>query len=146
VSFSKPVPAALMVKHMPNERLMATEARHVDIALHDLGGDEITDDLNSVTWSICGKEYMVLVDNKDMVRDVRPFPAHSKATPAFSGFCSRNGHDFADPMVGILDNSNTTAASLPAKAAWRNDTHKARFVYEPVAGLMCPRSGVIVDQ
>lgn len=143
VSCSKPIPPALAGKHMSNGPVMATEAWHKDIALHDLGADEISDTLNTVSWSICGKEFMLLIDDKDIVRDVLPFPAHSKSTPEFSGTCSRGGRDLADYVVGVLDNTNTAADPLPAKSAWRIDTHALRFVAEPVAGLFCGRSGIV---
>jgi len=68
------------------------EARHRDLNLKNLGGEEISDSLNSASWLICGREYQLLHDERQIVRDVLPFPAHARASPAFSGRCQRNGH------------------------------------------------------
>ena len=97
VRCDKPVPAALMGKHMENERVVVLEARHKDIGLHDLGADEIDDDLNAISWMICGKEYIVLEDGRDVVRDVLPFPPHSREHPAF--FASLSGWTARTPRT-----------------------------------------------
>jgi hypothetical protein len=45
-----------------------------------------------ISWRICGEEY-VLLEDKDLVRDVVKFPKHSKDSPQFIGSCQLNGHD-----------------------------------------------------
>ncbi len=50
------VPAALVGRHMANERVSTLEARHRDLLLKDLGAAEITDQIDAISWSICGKE------------------------------------------------------------------------------------------
>ena len=66
---------ALIGKRMSNERIADLEKRHADLGLKDLGADEISDRLNSISWSICGSEYLVL-EAGDIVRDVLKIPAH----------------------------------------------------------------------
>src|SRR5215813_8473436 len=78
------VRAALLAKKMSDEPVVASEKRHADLSLKDLGGDEISDTLNSTSWRICAKEYVVVSDNRGIVRDVLAFPPHSKASPEFS--------------------------------------------------------------
>jgi hypothetical protein len=135
----------LIGKHMPNERVVVLEKRHADIGLKDLGADEISNRLTTISWLICGSEYMVL-EEKDVVKDVIKIPAHSKTSPLFSGFCQMNGKENKDVVVAILDNEKETTAdakTLPAKVAWKIDEKKKKFVSLPVEGLQCPRSGII---
>jgi hypothetical protein len=68
---------ALLGRTMPNEKIVAIEERHKDLGLKDLGGTEISDRLFLISWRICGEEY-VLLEDKDVVRDVLKFPKHSK--------------------------------------------------------------------
>jgi hypothetical protein len=77
---------------MPNERIVVLEERHKDLGLKDLGAQEISDRLFLISWRICGDEY-VLLEDKDVVRDVLKFPKHSKDSPQFIGSCQSNGHD-----------------------------------------------------
>ena len=142
------VAKALIGKKMSNETVMVVEKRHQDIGLKDLGADEISDRLNAISWLICGSEYLVLED-RDVVRDVIKVPEHSKAAPQFLGYCQVNGKD-AGLVVAILDNSKgageaggTGQAMLPAKVAWKIDEKKGKFVSVPVEGMRCPRSGII---
>lgn len=72
------IPAALMGKRMSNERFVIIEARHKNLRLKDLGGEEVSDRLNSVSWLICGNEFILLENTRGIVRDVLPFPSHSK--------------------------------------------------------------------
>lgn len=135
------VPQALIGKKLSNEPVMAIEGRHKDLGLKDLGASEISDNLNSISWQICGNEYMVL-EAKDVVRDVIPFPPHSKSAPAFSGGCELKGQKMKEVMVGVLDNSSP-GALLSAKQAWKIDEKNAKFVKMPVDGLRCSREGII---
>lgn len=143
VTCSAPVPAALIGKHMPNETVAAIEARHKDLMLHDLGAEEISDAANAIWWMICGKEYVVLEEH-DVVRDVLPFPAHSKEHPEFLGTCQRDGKDMDQEVTAVLDNTGAHAGkpALPATSAWRIDERAGKFVAVPTGGLMCPRSGI----
>jgi hypothetical protein len=148
------VRTALLGKWMSNEPVVQTEKRRAALGLKDLGGDEITDTLNSVTWLICGKEYAVITDAHDIVRDVLPFPPHSRTAPAFSGgVCMRNGKELSGEIMGVLDNSaaKDTGAShysaqdkrlLPVKVAWSVDEKTGKFAPLPAAGLLCSRSSV----
>ena len=129
-----------MGQRSSNGPVIITEKKYRALGLKDLGGDQISDRLSSVNWQICGSEFMLLVDRK-MVRDVLPFPAHSKRSPAFTGMCQVKGRDLPDIIVAILDGA-PTADRLPAQAAWKIDQQHAKFVKVPIEGLVCPRSGI----
>src|ERR1700675_147682 len=85
------IPRALAGKRMSDEPVVKIEGRHITLGLKDLGGDEISDRLNSTSWSICGKEYMLLSDTRGIVHDVLAFPPHSRTSPEFAaGTCQVN--------------------------------------------------------
>jgi hypothetical protein len=136
------IPKALIGRSMSNEAVAVIEARHKDLSLKDLGGDEITDDLNSISWLICGNEYMVIEDKASVVRDVLKVPQHSKESPMFIGACRANNKELPGVIVAILKNEKGIE-TLSAAAAWKIDEKSARFVSVPAAGLRCPRSGII---
>jgi hypothetical protein len=136
----------LVGRTMPAGTASATEDRHKDISLKDLGADEISDNLNSVSWQMCGGEYMMLVDSKDRIRDAIAIPAHSAKTPEFSDMnCKLGGKDTPYLVVAILRNDAAASGDklLPATTAWRIDKKAVKFVPLPVAGLTCPASGII---
>jgi len=136
------IPKALIGGSMTNERSSAIEARHKALALKDLGGSDLAGDLFLASWQICGNEYIMILDKKSIVRDVLQFPEHSKASPEFIGSCRANGKKLPGEMVAVLNNQ-AGAENLSAKAAWKIDTSKAKFVKADVEGLQCPRSGII---
>ncbi len=144
------IPRALIGRHSRNERVVVTEARHRDLALKDLGADIITDEINMIDWSICGAEYYVLVDQHDIIRDVLPFPTHSRTAPASSGPCQRNGREMDDIIYAVLDNKagsdkkhdRNDNTLLPALAAWRIDVKSVKFVKVDVGGMFCPLSTI----
>jgi hypothetical protein len=144
----------LIGKAMPLETVVAIEGRHKDLGLVDEGAEEINDHLGMVSWRICGRDFDMLVSDKNIMRDVILFPAHSRATPEFSGICRVGGKDMTDSVYAVLDNKtgfdgNTDhhyawddKTLLPALAAWRVDETHAKFVAVSVKGMMCPRSGL----
>jgi hypothetical protein len=136
------VPKALIGQFMANERVALTEARHKDLGLKNLGGDEITEGLFSTSWLICGNEYMLISDKKNIVRDVLQVPQHSKDAPEFIGQCRVNNKQLPEEVIAILNNK-AGAANLSAKFAWKIDPKTAKFVKIDVAGMQCPRSGII---
>ena len=113
---------ALLGRKMPNEKIVALEERHKDLGLKDLGASEISDRLTVISWRICGEEY-VLLEDKDVVRDVLKFPKHSKDSPAFIGSCQLNGHDVPGTAIGVLKNGNGVQI-LPAVSAWKIDASR----------------------
>jgi hypothetical protein len=118
------IPKALTGKRMSNQRVVDLEKRHADVGLKDLGGDEISEHLSTISWMICGSEFMLLED-ESFVRDVLKVPSHSKASPLFIGSCELNGKESKDILVAILDNEKATDASaLSAKVAWKIDQKK----------------------
>ena len=144
------IPKALIGKHMVNERVAVLEARHRNLLLKDLGATEITDQIDAISWSICGKEYMLLEDQHDVVRDVLPFPSHSRTAPAFTGTCEIDGRATAETIVAILDNSAgyikgydlQDRTLFRAVSAWKIDTKRVKFVKIGATGMRCPRTGI----
>jgi hypothetical protein len=133
------IPKTLIGQRASNDRVVAIEGRHKDLRLKDLGGDEISDRLSSTNWLICGNEFVTLQD--DRIRDVLPFPPHSKDAPAFSGICQVNGKDVPDAIVAVLSFKPGTEP-LTASAAWKIDKKRTKFVKISTDGLTCPRSGI----
>jgi hypothetical protein len=133
------IPKVLIGQRSSNDRVVAIEGRHKDLGLKVLGSDEISDRLSSMYWLICGNEFVSLQD--DRVRDVLPFPQHSKNAPAFSGICQVNGKDVPDVIIAVLSFKPGTEP-LQASAAWKIDNKRAKFVKTSTDGLTCPRSGI----
>src|SRR3954471_8318348 len=99
------IPKALIGKHDSSDPVAAIEARHKDLQLKNLGGSEIDDRLFLASWQICGSEYELLVNTQTgLIRDVLPFPAHSKAAPMFIGTCEVGKKKVPD-VVAVLNNS-----------------------------------------
>src|ERR1700722_447056 len=110
---------ALIGKRMSDDTVVVAEKKHADLGLKHLGADEISDRMNTISWSICGSEYLVL-EAGDIVRDVLKVPPHSKTSPEFLGMCEMNGKESEDIVVAILDNAKEPGANaLPAKVAWK---------------------------
>jgi hypothetical protein len=134
------IPAALIGQRMSNEPVAAIESRHAALGLKDLGSSDVSDRLSLTTWLICRTEYMVLADQ--VVRDVLPFPSHSKEAPAFDGLCEVNAKGLPDVIVAVL-NYEAGTKPLSASAAWKIDEKRKKFVGMPTGGLLCPRDGII---
>jgi len=135
------IPKALIGQKMSNETVVAIEGRHKNLGLKDLGGSDVSERVFLASWRICGDEY-ALLEEKDVVRDVLKFPAHSKDTPEFVGSCQANGKQMPGTIIAVLENRKG-AQALPATAAWKIDEAGKRFAKLPAAGLLCPRDGVI---
>lgn len=132
---------ALLGRKMSNEKVVVVEEKHKDLALKDLGGQEISDRLFLISWLICGDEY-VLLEDKDVVRDVLKFPKHSKDSPEFIGSCQSNGQDLPGTAIGVLKNEDGVE-KLPAVTAWKIDEKQLKFVELKTEGLRCSRDGII---
>jgi hypothetical protein len=135
------VQKALLGRKMSNERVVVLEERHKELGLKDLGGTEISDRLFLTSWRICGEEY-VLLEDKNVVRDVLKFPEHSKDSPQFIGSCQLNGHDVPGSAIGVLKNEDRVEM-LPAVIAWKIDQKQMKFVKFRTDGLRCSRAGII---
>lgn len=132
---------ALIGQRGSNEPVIATEGRHKDLNLKDLGASDY-DSFSSIAWLICGKEFMVLEDNRtDVVRDVLQIPLHSKSNPEFQGVCKVEGKPMPETVVAIL-REQAGQNELPADAAWRIDEKAVKFVKVPTDGMLCPRDGI----
>lgn len=132
---------ALLGRRMPNEKIVAIEARHKDLGLKDLGGTEISDRLFLKSWQICGEEY-VLLEDKDVVKDVLKFPRHAKDSPQFIGSCQLNGRDIPGTAMGVLKNEGG-GETLPAEIAWKIDDKLMKIVPLQTEGLSCARDGIV---
>ena len=132
---------ALLGRTMSNQKIVVLEERHKDLGLKDLGASEISDRLTVISWRICGEEY-VLLEDKDVVRDVLKFPKHSKDSPAFIGSCQLNGHDVPGTAIGVLKNENGVEI-LPAVSAWKIDNKQMKFIELNTPELRCSRDGII---
>ena len=135
------IPKTLIGQRSSNKRVVVLEEKYRALGLKDLGADEISDRLSSVNWQICGSEFILLVEHGGLVRDVLPFPTHSKRSPAFAGICQAKGRDLPDIIVAILDGASA-ADYLPVQAAWKIDQQHAKFVKVSIEGLVCPRSAI----
>ena len=148
------VPKALIGKRESNGPVAATEKRHKDLGLKNLGGTEISDSLFLASWQICGSEYELLVNTKtELIRDVLPFPAHSATSPMFIGRCQADGKEIPGTLVAVLNNSAGQNARdrrlahtmLKTTAAWKVDESKEKFSQQSTANLSCPLGGIVTQ-
>jgi len=136
------IPRALRGRSMPNETVMTIENRHKDLGLKDLGADELEKGWSLISWRICGDEFMLIEDDRSIVRDVLKVPPHSRSTPESTGPCTMNGAHIPGVVVAILD-QKAEGADLPATVAWRVDEREGKFIPLPTAGLLCSRVGIL---
>ena len=141
IQCGRDVPKTLLGKTLPNEAVRVLERRHKAIGLQDLGATDVSDHLNLISWKICGDEYMLLQDKRDVVRDVLPLPPHSKHNPEFVGTCLANGKAMSDVVVAILKTGGGSQ-NMAANLAWKIDEANAKIVKISEAGLSCPQSGI----
>jgi hypothetical protein len=133
---------ALVGQRGSKERVMAIEGRHKDLGLKDLGASE-DNGFFSITWLICGTEFMLLEDDRtDIIHDVLQIPPHSKSNPEFQGFCKLKGKVMRESVVAIL-RDQSGQDELPADAAWKIDERAVKFVKMPTDDLLCPRDGIL---
>ena len=143
------VRTALLGKKLGSGPTDQMEKRHADLGLKDLGGDELNDDLGSVFWKICGKDYFTVVASGGAIRDVLELPQHTHTAPHFTSLgCKINGKPDSDLVVGVYDNTKvfkpeTPNDLLPATAAWTINQKTGKMTPLSVAGLMCPRIDII---
>lgn len=133
---------ALIGQRGSNEPVVAIEARHKDLALKDLGASDYGS-FSSISWSICGRDFMVLETNRtNIVKDALEIPPHSKSSPAFEGLCKLAGKPMPDSVVAVL-REQSGQDELPADAAWRVDAKAVKFVKTSTDGMLCPRDGIL---
>ena len=148
------IPKSLVGKRTSDEPVAAIEARHKELGLKGLGGDEVSDRLSMESWQVCGSEYELLVSTKSgLIRDVLAFPSHSAASPMFLGRCQAGGKEIPKPMVAVLDNGKRYDARdeklaktlLKAVAAWSIEESTQKFAQQPTENLGCPLGGVVTQ-
>jgi hypothetical protein len=131
---------ALIGQRGSNEPVMTIESRHKNLDLKHLGASDY-DSFSSISWMICGKEFMVLEDSTNAFRDVLQIPPHSKSNPEFQGRCKLRGKLMPDSVVAILRDQGGHN-DLPADAAWRIDKKVIKFIKVSTDGMLCPRDGI----
>jgi hypothetical protein len=137
---------ALIGQRGSNEPVAKTQARHKQLGLENLGGEEVSSRLFLSSWKICGREFALLQQNKsNRVSDAIEFPAHAKSAPAFGGIqCERDGKPIKDYVTGVMEDPAATAAKLlRVTQAWKVDDKTGKFVKLDVAGLACSREDII---
>ena len=136
---------ALVGQRGSNEPVVATEGRHKDLALKDLGVSEYGT-FSAIGWLICGKEFIVLEDSRtNVIHDALQIPPHCKTNPESEGLCKLKGKDLPETVVAIL-RDQTGQQELPADAAWKIDEKAVKFVKLPTDDLLCSRDGILNPQ
>jgi hypothetical protein len=136
------VAKALVGQHGSNEPVAAIEGRHKNLALKDLGASDY-ESFTAITWLVCGKEFMLLEDNRtNIIHDVLQIPPHSKINPEFQGSCKLKGKPMTESVVAILHDQSGQDDELPADAAWKIDEKAVRFVKISTDDILCPRNGI----
>jgi hypothetical protein len=132
---------ALIGQRGSNEPVMAIEGRHKLLDLKDSGASDYNS-FYSISWMICGKEFMVLEDNRtNAFRDVLQIPPHSKSNPEFQGRCKLKGKLMPENVVAILRDQGGPD-ELPADAARRIDEKVVKFIKVSTDDMLCPRDGI----
>jgi len=143
---------ALIGRPFPNGSSKAVESVHTDIGLHDVGGSIVNDSLFLGGWSMCGREYHLLISD-DKITAVLAFPKHSRRHPGIFGTCTVRGKPLKDGVLAVLDNpapraegqppySPEDTTSLSAIAAWRIDEKNRQFRKLPATTVRCPRGQI----
>ena len=129
---------ALIGKHVTDGAMAKVEARHKDLQLKSVGGDEWDDYYFLENWQVCGTEYDLIVKNSShIVIDVLKVPAHSRTNPMIVGECKR-GPKSESVLIAIVANPGgvdprkSKDTMLKATNAWTVDAKTHKFVTVPV--------------
>ena len=137
VKCNSDIPKALIGKKSGHGTVQSIEKKHLDIALKDLGAEGLAEDpYVTISWSICGNEYLFLIDNKihkERISDIIEIPQEmSKLARALPGTpCVQNSKKITDDVYAILEKDRKV------KKAWRIDQRKLKFVSIPTINLSC---------
>jgi hypothetical protein len=141
LSCDSDIAARLKGRHISDGTVVSAEDLHKNLGLKSLGGDEL-DWGSAGWWKICGATYIVIADQKAVIRDALKVPSQPGATLAFNGVCKGGPKD--KEVIAVVEDK-AGAAELPATAAWIIDDAKRRFAPVPADGMLCPRGDGIVD-
>jgi hypothetical protein len=134
---------ALIGKRVTNDAMAKVEARHKDLQLKSVGGDEWDDYYFLENWQVCGTEYDLIVKNSShIVIDALKVPAHSRQNPMIVGECKRGAASVSVLIAivanpGGVDPRKSKEAMLKATNAWTVDAKTHKFVTVPVENLSC---------
>ena len=121
------VSSALIGRHMPNERVVTTAARHKDIRLKNIGAygmENEGDPWTLISWQICGREYLVL-ERRGIVRDVLASPMPLGSPESQIASCAVYGLRLHGTAVAFIS-ANDNKWPMLVKYAWliNDDTLK----------------------
>ncbi len=125
----------LVGRKMSNEPVVKTEARYKSLDLKDLGADEISDNLSSIVWRICGNQYVLLM-KKDRVQSALKIPEQFRNSGEVMTCMPL---DKALTGYYLAVSGKRSAKSIHADAAWVLDEKQAKFVLVESAVLECER-------
>jgi len=117
------IPLALIGRHMPNERVVITEERYKDISLKDLGTygmENEGDPWTLISWSICGREYLLL-ERRDIVKDVLASPLPKGSPESNVASCVVDGSSLKGMAVVFVSENEIHWPKLVEHAWLIND-------------------------
>jgi len=132
------VPSALIGRHMPNERVATTEARHKDIGLKDLGAygmENEGDPWTLISWQICGQEYLVL-ERRGIVRDVLASPMPPGSPESQIASCAVDGSSLHGTAVAFVSANDKEWPKL-VEYAWLINDKTIKFAKIEGKEIVC---------
>jgi hypothetical protein len=136
------IEASLISRTMPPGSNSSMEFKFKSIGLRILGSTQLSEDLYSQSFIVCGREFMIIVNNKHRILDAISIPNHSREAPESIGRCEANGKTTKYEIVAVLDNSDPSQSMLPAKFARVIDLDRGHFQGVSLDNLKCSRDGI----
>ena len=96
---------ALIGQRVSNERIVVLEARHKDLQLKDLGATDGSGGVTTISWSICGRVFVLLEQDSDpaTVYDAIEAQTPSADDLLLAGSCKLNGKEMNDSVTAVLN-------------------------------------------
>lgn len=140
VTCKEDIAKALLGHYAPTGRVVVTEARYKGIALKNLWAyGEPPDPYRLQAWSICGRGLVLLVDLKQIVRDVVAAPP-SPEDLANMATCFANGQKYPEAIVFLRENllsANPNPPRVRVGHAWTIDMEKLTFTPIKADSIVC---------
>ena len=131
---SADIEKALVGRTMSDEPVAKLEARYKSLALKDLGGYEVTDDLFLGFWQVCGDEFAILQAGAQVKAALR-MGKHGAGHDAV--ICHPTDKTKTGVYVAI-PSANRGKTGIVSDRAWRVDEKSAAFVPATGGPLECP--------